>query len=475
MADTLTPDLCIIGAGAGGLALAQAAAGAGASVVLVEQGRMGGERLNTGCIPSKALLAATRRFHDLKSLGQFGIGVANTTIDFAEARAHMRGVIAAVAPNDSAERLTGLGVRVIVGTARFTDPDTVTAGNDVTIKAHNTVIATGSSPTHPLIHGLEPKDYYTSKTIFDLTECPDHLVILGGGSTGIELAQAFRRFGAAVTVIEMRRPLATEDAECADIVLAQLDSEGIAIQPGALVTGIEHRGTGVKVTLDTDAGTRTIEGSHLLVAVGCWPNVDGLDLAAAGVRHNAGGITVDAHLRTSNKKIYAVGDVTGGPRFTHVAQYHAGIVLQNTVLKGNAKVDYSATPRVLFSDPELAQVGLTEAEAVKQRHRIRVLRWGYVDNDRAQAEHTTRGHIKVVTDLGGNILGATIVGSHAGELISVWTLAITQHIDIHHMAQLVVPYPTLAEIGKSVAGTSLTTGLTTSWLQRIMGSLRRRG
>lgn len=474
MAETLTPTMCVIGAGAGGLATAEAAAATGASVVLIEQGKMGGEYLNHGCLPSTSLLAVTRRFAELRSLRPLGVSVADPVVNFAEARSHMRNVIAAVAPNASTERLAGLGIRVIAGAARFADADTVKVG-DLTIKASHYVIATGSSPTHPLIHGLEKNDYYTSETIFDLVDCPRHLVIIGGGPVGIETAQAFRRFGAAVTVIEMRRPIATEDAECADIVLSHLANEGIAIHAGALVTNVEHQPGSVKVTFDTDAGSQTVDGSHLLVAVGRWPNVDGLDLAAAGIKHNAAGIVVDQRLRTSNRKVYAVGDVTGGPRHTHVANYHARVVVKNALQRTAPKVDYGAIPHVLFTDPEIAQVGLTEVEAVKQRYGIRVMRWTYADNDRAQLENQPRGHIKIVTDGGGNILGTTIVGRNAAEMIPAWTLAIAQGINIRHMADLVVSYPTLAEIGKNAASTYLTTGLTTSWLQRIMNILRRGG
>jgi pyruvate/2-oxoglutarate dehydrogenase complex dihydrolipoamide dehydrogenase (E3) component len=475
MPELLKPDICVIGAGAGGLSVAAAAAAFGVPVVLIEHGKMGGECLNYGCVPSKSLLAAARRFADLKSLDAFGITIGNQTIDFAKARAHMTRVIAAIAPNDSAERFTGLGVRVIAGSARFTDPDTVSVGSDIAIKAGSYVIATGSSPTNPLINGLETITYYTNETIFDLAECPRHLVIIGGGPVGIEMAQAFRRFGAAVTVIEMRTPLAAEDPECTEVVLAQLKNEGITIQPGAVVTSLVREGANIQVTVDTDAGRQVIEGSHIWVAVGRWPNIDGLDLAAAGVKHNASGITVDARLRTSNKKIYAVGDVTGGPRFTHVANYHAGVVIRNALFRLRSKVDYSAIPHVIFTEPELAQVGLTEAEAIKRRYKIKILRSPYFDNDRAQMEGDTRGHIKVITDQGGTILGVTIVGANAGELITTWTLAIAQRINIRHMAQLVVPYPTLGEVGKRAAVSYFTGRLTSSWLQSIIGVLRRRG
>jgi len=476
MSEELTPDMCVIGAGAGGVSVAAAAAAFGASVVLIEHGKMGGERLNYACVPSKSLLAAAHRFANLKTLAPFGISVGKPSIDFAKAREHMTAVIADIAPNDSAERLTGLGVQVIKGSARFTDHDTVAVGSDFTIKAKSYVIATGSSPTNPLITGLETVGYYTNENIFEkLTECPRHLVIVGGGPVGIEMAQAFRRFGAEVTVIEMRRPLATEDQECADIVLSQLASEGVSIHSGALAASLERKGDAeIEVTFNTDGGGRqVIMASHVMIAVGRWPNVDGLDLAAASVSHNANGITVDARLRTSNKKIYAVGDVTGEMRFTHVANYHAGIVARNALFRARSKVDYSAVPHVIYTEPELAQVGLTEAEAVKQRHKFNILRSSYFENDRAQIERTARGHIKIIADQRDNILGVTIVGANAGELITTWTLAIAQGINLRHMAQLVVPYPTLAEIGKRAAVAHFAGRLTASWWGSIIGLFRR--
>ncbi|HWM45427.1 MAG TPA: FAD-dependent oxidoreductase [Xanthobacteraceae bacterium] len=475
MTELLKPDLCVIGAGAGGLSVAAAAAAFGVPVVLIEHGKMGGDCLNYGCVPSKALIAAAKRVADLTSLDAFGVGVGEARIDFAKVRAHLQGVIAALAPNDSVERFTGLGVRVIAGTARFTDSDTVTVSTDTTIKAGSYVIATGSSPANPLISGLADGDYLTNETIFDLGECPAHLVIIGGGAVGIEMAQAFRRLGAQVTVIEMRRALGNEDFECVDIVLAQLAREGIVIHAGAAVRSVERVGAGVKVMFETETGMTSVEGSHLLVAVGRRPNVDGLDLAAAGVKYNAGGITVDRQLRTSNKRIYAIGDVTGGSHFTHVASYHAGIVVRNALFRLRSKVDTSALPRVLFTDPELAHVGLTDGEALKLGHKIRVLRSPYFENDRAQIERRTRGHIKVVTDRRGNVLGATIVGDNAGEMISTWTLSMAQRINIRHMAQLVMPYPTLSEIGKKAAVGFFTPSLTTSWVRRIIDLLRRRG
>jgi pyruvate/2-oxoglutarate dehydrogenase complex dihydrolipoamide dehydrogenase (E3) component len=395
-------------------------------------------------------------------------------IDFAKVHGHVHGVIAAIAPNDSKERFAGLGVRVIEGTARFKDKRTVAVGDAIEIKARRFVVATGSTPAAPPIPGLDQVPYLTNETIFDLTVCPEHLIVIGAGPIGLELAQAHRRLGAAVTVLEAAIPLAKDDQECAAIVLDQLAREGIAIRAGAEIVRVEP-GEKPRVVVATPDGEEAIAASHILVATGRRPNIEGLDLAAAGIRVEPRGIVVDKRLRTTNKKVYAVGDVAGLLQFTHVANYHAGLVIRNALFRLRAKVSNDAIPWVTFTDPELAQVGMTEAEANKRRLRIRILRWPYHENDRAQAERETRGHIKVVTAKNGRILGATIVGAHAGELIAAWTLAVAQRLNIRAFAGIVMPYPTLAEIGKRAAITYYAGSLTRPFVRRIITWLRRFG
>jgi pyruvate/2-oxoglutarate dehydrogenase complex dihydrolipoamide dehydrogenase (E3) component len=472
--ETLTPDICVIGAGSGGLSVAAAAAAFGVPVVLVEKGKMGGDCLNYGCVPSKALLAAARRAQALRTSAPFGVASQRPGIDFAKVHGHVHGVIAAIAPNDSKERFTGLGVRVIEGAARFKDRHTVAVGDAIEIKARRFVVATGSMPAAPPIPGLDQVPYLTNETIFDLTACPEHLAVVGAGPVGLELAQAFRRLGANVTVLEAAVPLAKDDPECAAIVLDQLAREGIAIRAGAEVVRVEP-GARPRVVVATSGGEETIEASHLLVATGRRPNIEGLDLAAARIKSGPRGIVVDKRLRTSNKKVYAVGDVAGGPQFTHVANYHAGLVIRNALFRLPARVDEHTIPWVTYTDPELAQVGTTEAEADQRRARIRVLRWPYHENDRAQAERETRGHIKVITTSSGRILGATIVGAHAGELIATWALAIAQGLNIRAFAGMVVPYPTFAEIGKRAAIGYFAGSLTSPFVRRIISWLRRFG
>jgi pyruvate/2-oxoglutarate dehydrogenase complex dihydrolipoamide dehydrogenase (E3) component len=472
--ETLTPDICVIGAGSGGLSVAAAAAAFGVPVVLVEKGKMGGDCLNYGCVPSKALLAAARRAQAFRTSAPFGVASQRPGIDFAKVHAHVHGVIAAIAPNDSKERFTGLGVRVIEGTARFKDRHTVAVDDAIEIKARRFVVATGSVPAAPPIPGLDQVAYLTNETVFDLTVCPEHLVVIGAGPIGLELAQAFRRLGANVTVLEAAVPLAKDDPECAAIVLDQLAREGIAIRAGAEVVRVEP-GTRPRVVVAASGGEETIEASHLLVATGRRPNIEGLDLAAARIKSGPRGIVVNKRLRSSNKKVYAVGDVAGGAQFTHVANYHAGLVIRNALFRLRARVDDHVIPWVTYTDPELAQVGTTEAQAEKHRSRIRVLRWPYHENDRAQAERETRGHIKVITTANGRILGATIVGAHAGELIATWTLAIAQGLNIRAFAGMVVPYPTFAEIGKRAAITYFAGSLTSPFVRRIIAWLRRFG
>ncbi len=474
MVETLTPDLCVIGAGSGGLSVAAAAAALGVPVVLVERGRMGGDCLNTGCVPSKALIAAAKRAEAIRTSAPFGVKSPRPQIEFHEVNDHVHDVIAAIAPNDSAVRFTGLGVRVIEGEARFKDAATVTVGDDIEIKARRFVIATGSAPAAPSIPGLDQTPYLTNETVFEARERPKHLIVIGAGPVGLELAQAFRRLGSDVTVLEAAEPLGHEDPECTRIVVEALLREGIAIRTGAKVARVRRVRAHIEVTLDNESG-ETIEGSDLLIATGRRPNLEVLNLDAARIRHTPAGIKVNKRLRTSNKRVYAIGDVTGGSQFTHVANYHAGLVIRHALFYQPVTVDHDKVPRVTFTDPELAHVGLTEAQARQRRRRIRVLRWPYHENDRAQAERATTGHIKVVTDRKGTILGATIVGAQAGELITTWTLAIEQGLNIRVFAGIVVPYPTYAEIGKRAAIGFYAPKLRSPWLRRLLGFLRRFG
>jgi pyruvate/2-oxoglutarate dehydrogenase complex dihydrolipoamide dehydrogenase (E3) component len=441
-------DICVIGAGSGGLSVAAGAAQMGASTVLIERGAMGGDCLNYGCVPSKSMIAAGRAADTIRHAGRFGVNGHEPRIDFGRVHDHIHGVIAAIAPNDSVERFEGLGVKVIQASARFTAPDTVEAGG-ATIKARRFVLATGSRASHPPIPGLDDVPFLTNETIFERKAAPEHLIVIGGGPIGVEMAQAHRRLGAEVTVLQKGSILPKDDPDLVAVVRDRLTAEGVDLREDADIARVERHGNGIAAVLAD--GTR-IEGSDLLVAAGRQANVDGLGLEAAGIEFSPKGVTTDARLRTTNRRVFAVGDVAGGPQFTHIAGYHAGIVIRNVLFRLPAKVDYSALPWVTYTDPELAHVGLTESEARESHKDIRVLTWNFEENDRAQAEREIEGRVKVLTLPNGRILGASIVGPHAGELIQVWCLAISQKLKIGAIASMIAPYPTLGEAGKRAAG-----------------------
>ena len=451
MAQAIRTDICVIGAGSAGLSVAAGASQMGADTVLIERGEMGGDCLNYGCVPSKALLAAGHAAQTIRNAGRFGVNGHEPAIDFAAVHRHVHGVIAAIAPNDSQARFEGLGVKVIRAAARFTGLDTVEAG-DQEIRARRFVVATGSSPMVPPIPGLDAVPYLTNETIFERQVQPAHLIVVGGGPIGIEMAQAFRHLGSQVTVIERDTILPKDDPELVDVVRRSIVEAGIDLREGARLARVEPSGNGVAAILTENDGEARVDGSDLLMATGRKANVDGLGLEAAGVAFDARGIQVDARLRTTNRKIFAMGDARGGYQFTHAAAYDAGIVIRNALFRMPAKADYRALPWVPFTDPELAQVGLTEAQARERHGEIRVLRWGFHENDRAQAERRTDGLAKAITDRRGKVLGAGIVGAHAGELIQPWVLAIANKMKIGALANIIAPYPTLGEVNKRAAG-----------------------
>ncbi len=448
--EEIKADLCIIGAGSGGLSLAASTVQLGMKVVLIEKHKMGGDCLNYGCVPSKAMIAAGRRAQQMRTAGPFGITPVEPQIDARRVHDHVKSVIAAIAPNDSIERFTGLGVQVIQAAARFYDKNSVIAG-DKLIRASRFCIATGSSPAVPPIPGLNEVAYFTNETIFDNQRPLGALIVIGGGPIGMELAQAHARLGAQVTVLEGLKPLGKDDPELAEVVLKKLAAEGIAIREGAKVERVEGRVGAIRVTIATAAGIEVVEGTHLLVATGRKPNLGDLNLDAAGIKYDRRGIQVSSGLVTSNAKVYAIGDVTGGLQFTHMANYHAGIVLRRLLTRFPFKVRDDHVPWVTYTDPELANVGLTEDEAKKRHGAIKVYRWPYHENDRAQAERVTEGFVKVITDKRDRIVGAAIVGEHAGELIQMWSLAVSQGLKIQVMTQWISPYPTLSEINKRAA------------------------
>lgn len=445
----LRPDLCVIGAGSGGLSVAAGAVQMGASVVLVEGGEMGGDCLNVGCVPSKSLIAAAAAAQAHRASAPFGVAADEPAVDYAAVMEHVQAVIRGIAPHDSQERFERLGVTVLRERARFADPRAVTAGEH-RVEARRFVIATGSSPAVPPIPGLAEADHLTNETLWSNRTLPAHLLVIGGGPIGLELAQAHRRLGSAVTVLEAERALSKDDPETAAIVLDRLRAEGVDLREGAKIAEVRQQDGGSTIVLD---GGETIEGSHLLVAAGRRPNLEDLGLDAAGVAHDRRGVTVDRGLRSvSNRRVYAVGDIAGGLQFTHVAGHQAGLVIRSALFRLPVRYDPDIVPWVTFTDPELAQAGLTERQARERHGRVEIARFPFAENDRARAGRASEGLVKAVIGRRGRILGASIVGAHAGELIHPWALALSKGLKIGDMAGYVAPYPTLGEASKRAAG-----------------------
>ena len=448
----LTPDLCILGAGSGGLSVAAGAAQLGASVVLVEGGEMGGDCLNYGCVPSKALLAAARR------------GMA-----FEAARDHVAAAIAAIAPHDSQERFEGLGCHVIRDWGRFESPTELVAGGQ-RIRARRLVIATGSSPALPPVPGLEACAPLTNETIFALREKPRRLLILGAGPVGVEMAQAHRALGCEVTVIEAGQALGREDPEAAALVLARLREQGVEIVENVTLARAEPLTPGAALIAEDG---RRWEGDALLVAAGRKPNLARLNLPAAGIEAQPKGIPVDHGLRSANRRVYAIGDaalVDGKPGgFTHVAGWHGGLVVRSALFRLPIRADRAAIPRVVYTAPELAQIGLTEAEArAAHGDRLEVYRESFAGNDRAVAEGATKGFLRLMV-VKGRPVGVTIVGPGAGDLLAPWSLAMSAGLKLSKITGMIAPYPTRTEISKRAAGAYFTPRLFDNpWPKRVV-------
>ncbi|PST27357.1 dihydrolipoamide dehydrogenase [Mesorhizobium plurifarium] len=449
MAKILTPDICVIGGGAAGLSVAAGAAAFGVPVVLVEHGRMGGDCLNYGCVPSKALIAAAKHAEAVRKAAEFGIAASGPVIDYERLTARIQSVIEAIAPHDSVERFTGLGVEVIEATARFVDDRTIAAGDHL-IRARRFVIATGSSPAIPPIPGLAETPFLTNETLFALKHLPRHLVVIGAGAVGLEMAGAHRRLGADVTVVDSAAALSGQDPELAAVVLEHVRAEGTILHEHTRIRSVAAAESGVRLLCESDDGAFEIEGSDLLVAAGRGPGHGSLDLDAAGIRHGQKHIEVGADLRTSNRRVYAVGDAAGG-LFTHQASYHARLVLQQIIFRLPARERPAIVPRVVFTAPELAQVGLTAERAQEIAPGARTVRVDYSDNDRSRTDGLGRGLIKIVVGRRGRVLGAGIAGPGAGEMINLWAFAVANRLTLNHFQTYVAPYPTLSEIGKQAA------------------------
>lgn len=467
---TLKVDMAVIGAGSGGLTVAAGAAQLGLKVVLFEKGEMGGDCLNYGCVPSKALIAAANAAHEARMAAKLGVSVVTVVVDFPRVMAHVRAAIAAIAPNDSQARFEGLGVRVVREAARFIDHRTL-ASDSVRVEARKIIVATGSRAAVPPIPGLDAVAYLTNETLFDLTELPRKLIVLGGGPIGVELGQAFRRLGSEVVIIEADALLGREDPNAAAVVRSQLRADGVEVMAGCKAIRVE---SGPTLQVDCDGQIRTVSGSHLLVAVGRKPSLDGLDLEKAGVNTNRDGIVTDKSLRSSNKRVYAVGDAAGRGQFTHLAGAHASLVVRRAVFALPVDADALQIPRVTYCDPELASIGLGETEARKTHGEdIRIETFDFAENDRAIAEGDTRGFGKLITTEKGRVLGVTLVGRHAGDHIHLWSLVMSAGLKLSQLTSMIAPYPTRGEIGKRLAGQWYSPALFSARTRKLVSILKR--
>ena len=464
-------DIVVIGGGSGGLVVAAGGSTLGAKVALVEKHRLGGDCLWYGCVPSKTLIKSARIAYEMRNAQRWALTPADPAPQIARVMERVSDVIAQIEPNDSPERFRGLGVDVIFGAGHFVAPEAFEV-NGRRLTAKTFVIATGSRPSVPPVPGLDQVPYLTNETVFDLREPVPSLVVVGSGPIGSELAQAFRRLGSEVTVVDMAPgTLPREDPDLAAVVHEQLASEGIRFHFNATLTGVSGSAGAISVTIKgKDGAEQTLRSTHLLLAAGRRLNTEGLGLEAAGVAMEKGRIVVDDRLRTSQSHIYVAGDAAGGLQFTHLAEHHAGIVLRHAIFKLKWVKPSSVLPWCTYTDPELARVGLSETEAKERNVDHRVYRFPFEDIDRARAEGETHGFAKLVTDPKGKVLGAAIVGPHAGELIAELALAITKGLSAKDISGVIHTYPTLASISRRVADQRLKEGLTPTaktWIKRI--------
>ncbi len=452
-------DLCVIGAGSAGLTATWVASNLGRSVVLFEGEEMGGDCLNHGCVPSKAILKAGKVAQSMRSGAKFGINPVEPEVDWSAVKAHVKDVIESIAPVDSVERFEGFGATVITEHAHFVDANTVES-KTARVNAKRFIVAVGSRASAPPIPGLDTVDYITNETVFSLPEFPKHLLVIGSGPIGLEMGQTFKRLGAEVTIIDIAKPLGRNEPEHAEVLVKALEDEGITFHAPANTKEIRKTDTGVEIELED--GT-VIQGSHLLVAAGRAPSVNGLGLEAAGIEYDRGGIHTDDNLRTSNKKVYAAGDVVKGRGgLTHAAGFHAKQITTGFYFipplpflnKKLSKATTNVMPGVIYTEPELANIGLTEAQAIEKygAEKVKSVHFEFDENDRAIAERSTAGGVKIVATKKGVILGGSVVGMQAGEILHMLSVAMSNGVKISGLAGIISPYPTRSEAVKRAAG-----------------------
>lgn len=451
-------DIGILGGGAAGLTVASGAAQLGAKVLLVEkETRLGGDCLHYGCVPSKTLIRTANVYHLIKNARRFGLpDVAPPAVDFRDVAARIKSVIDEIQRHDSEERFCGLGVKVEFGEAAFTDEHSIRL-NGKTLSAKTWVIATGSSAMVPSIDGLDKTPYITNREIFQLDSLPKSMICIGGGPIAIEMAQAFSRLGSSVTVVEYgRQILVKEDPDMAGAVMETLEAEDVKFHLGATVTGVIDLGSEREVAIkEADGSTLMLRAGTILVATGRAANVSSLGLETIGVEFDRRGVKVDDRLRTTQKHIYAAGDVNGKYQFTHAAGYEGGVVIANAIFHLPRKADYTLLPWCTYTDPELASIGINESAAKQAGHQYTVWTEEFRDNDRSLAEGEHTGRVKMIVNEKDKPVGVQIFGPHAGELISEWVAAMNGGVRLSTFASAVHPYPTLGEINKRVAGSLL--------------------
>ncbi len=467
-------NLVVIGAGTAGLVTAAGAAMLGARVALIERGRMGGDCLNVGCVPSKALIASARAAAEPQRAAALGVEAGDRArVDFAAVMRRLRRLRARISHHDSAQRFRKLGVDVFLGDGRFSGPDTVEV-EGARLRFRKAVIATGGRPFVPPIEGLDATGYLTNETVFDLAERPGRLLVLGGGPIGCELAQAFRRLGSQVTLVELEpRILPREDPDAAEIVAGALRQDGVDLRTGAKAVRFTGDGSDKTVHLETGEGPRQVAVDEVLVAIGRAPNVEGLGLERVGVEYDRRGVKVDDRLRTTNRRIFAAGDVGLRHQFTHTADAAARIVLQNALFLGRKRLSALTVPWCTYTDPELAGVGLDAGEAARRGVEIDTFEVAMTEVDRALLEGEDRGFVRIRTRRGTDrIVGATIVAAHAGEMISEVTLAMVAGAGLGAIGNTIHPYPTRAEALKKVADARNRSRLTPGVRRLLAGWLR---
>ena len=448
-------DIGVIGGGAAGLTVTAGAAQLGAKTLLIEkETELGGDCLHFGCVPSKTLIKSAHVYHMMKSSSKYGLPSVNVPpVDFSEISKRIRSVIGTIQKHDSKERFCKLGAQVEFGEPRFADEYSLRLNGKV-YSAKNWVIATGSSPVAPPIKGLDQTPHLTNREIFYLDRLPKSMIILGGGPIGCEMGQAFNRLGTEVTIVDRAEQiLIKEDREMADAVMAVLADEGVGFQLQATIESTADRGTQKEVVItDARQQTVTLKAEAILVAIGRGANMSGLGLEQIGVKTTPGGITVDKRLRTSQKHIFAAGDVNGGFQFTHAAGYEGGIVVSNAIFHLPRKTDYTFLPWCTFTDPPLGNIGMNEAMAKAAGIEYKVWEEAFVDNDRSLAEGEQVGKIKLLMDSSEKPIGVQILGPHAGDLLAEWVAVLNGKVKLSTLAAAVHPYPTIGEINKRVAG-----------------------